>query len=376
MTGPLVMWSVTPISCARICASVVLPRPGRPAQAAGDRAARRGGARPRRRRGGCPCASPARCSRRSVFGRSVRSKRTSSPCADASSACAASSGTCLAVFAFAMRRRVVRARRGELGFRAFEGMTALGLAATMDSVRQELMRREATQLAGTAPGLSPRRARVGPRVRAALAVAVRRARARVRARAADGAARDPHGLLARGLRLGRLPLVLRHLVSPETPFIGRSVRAHLPRAPRRPDGDLRHDFVETNGSNMLAGGVGRRRASRRRSAERRRRAPVGFLLFAGALHVDHQPNPQVGARGRALPTSSACSSAHAHPRRRRRTPATTTRRSIARYCITCGWLNGTLHFVRFFRVLEAIVSAVTGATPRADESPAGAQGAT
>lgn len=37
------------------------------------------------------------------------------------------------------------------------------------------------------------------------------------------------------------------------------------------------------------------------------------------------------------------------------------------YCITVGWLNAPLTVVRFFRVMEAIVSAFTGLKPRADD---------
>jgi ubiquitin-conjugating enzyme E2 variant len=37
------------------------------------------------------------------------------------------------------------------------------------------------------------------------------------------------------------------------------------------------------------------------------------------------------------------------------------------YCITCGWMNPTLNFLRFFPVLERIISWVTGAIPRVDD---------
>jgi ubiquitin-conjugating enzyme E2 variant len=37
------------------------------------------------------------------------------------------------------------------------------------------------------------------------------------------------------------------------------------------------------------------------------------------------------------------------------------------YCITVGWLNWPLTQMRFFRVMEAIVSAFTGMKPRADD---------
>ena len=37
------------------------------------------------------------------------------------------------------------------------------------------------------------------------------------------------------------------------------------------------------------------------------------------------------------------------------------------YCITVGWLNGTLRAVRFFETLERVITAVTGAVPREDD---------
>lgn len=37
------------------------------------------------------------------------------------------------------------------------------------------------------------------------------------------------------------------------------------------------------------------------------------------------------------------------------------------YCITVGWLNEPLHRLRFFRVLERMVSATTGLLPREDD---------
>jgi ubiquitin-conjugating enzyme E2 variant len=43
------------------------------------------------------------------------------------------------------------------------------------------------------------------------------------------------------------------------------------------------------------------------------------------------------------------------------------------YCITVGWLNGPLDYVRFYPRLERLVSAVTGMVPREDETVAAEQ---
>ncbi len=37
------------------------------------------------------------------------------------------------------------------------------------------------------------------------------------------------------------------------------------------------------------------------------------------------------------------------------------------YCITVGWLNGPLRAVRFFQILERVITALTGAVPRLDD---------
>ena len=83
-TGPEVWRRLTPISRAMMCASVVLPSPGGPKSSTWSSAsralARRLDEDPRTARG----SSPARCTRRACFGRSVRSNASS--CGEAGAA--------------------------------------------------------------------------------------------------------------------------------------------------------------------------------------------------------------------------------------------------------------------------------------------------
>src|SRR5262249_37414314 len=37
------------------------------------------------------------------------------------------------------------------------------------------------------------------------------------------------------------------------------------------------------------------------------------------------------------------------------------------YCITVGWLNGPLRAVRFFEILERVITLLTGVVPREDD---------
>ncbi len=157
-------------------------------------------------------------------------------------------------------------------------------------------------------------------------------------------------------------------LSPDTPVLGpifvRTFREHH----LDPTAIVRHDFVETNGSNMLAG---------------------NFLVTVGFASLGDEPSKAGDLLAAGLCacaffmsiTSQIHKWAHAE-----RVPAPVRWLQSAHillgkehhaghhaapfdrsYCITSGWLNGTLHATRFFRVLEVLISAVTGAVPRADD---------
>jgi ubiquitin-conjugating enzyme E2 variant len=152
---------------------------------------------------------------------------------------------------------------------------------------------------------------------------------------------------------------------PETPLIGRTLVRTFREHHVDPTSITRHDFVETNGSNMLAGAaltaLGFALHGREPSAEL-----LSCLLFTGLFmamtsqihkwaHMEEPP-----AFVRLLQRSHILLSKEAH--------ALHHEAPFARsYCITCGWLNGTLHFLRFFPVLEGVITAVTGRLPRSDE---------
>jgi ubiquitin-conjugating enzyme E2 variant len=152
--------------------------------------------------------------------------------------------------------------------------------------------------------------------------------------------------------------------SPDTPFIGKAFVRTFREHHVDPTAITRHDFVETNGSNMLAGGV--LVAVGHWFAEAEGAFAAVALLFAGLFmsitsqvhkwaHSERVPK-LVGVlqRARLILTKAGHAVHHKAPFDRG-------------YCITSGSLNATLHYIRFFRFLEWLISATTGVLPRKDD---------
>ncbi len=156
--------------------------------------------------------------------------------------------------------------------------------------------------------------------------------------------------------------------SPETPIIGRTLVRTFREHHVDEKAITRHDFVETNGSNALAALtlVGFGFACRGEAS-----SPFGSFMagmfFIASLFTSitsqihkwaHMARPpaliRFLQRARILLTKEAHALHHAAP-------------YTKSYCITCGWMNPTLNFFRFFPMMERIISFVTGAIPRADD---------
>ncbi|HEY2369059.1 MAG TPA: fatty acid desaturase family protein [Polyangiaceae bacterium] len=152
--------------------------------------------------------------------------------------------------------------------------------------------------------------------------------------------------------------------SPETPYIGKAFVRTFREHHVDPTAITRHDFVETNGSNILAGGVLVAVGHFFAEAEGAF-APVA-LLFAGIFmsitsqvhkwaHAERVPRLVSVLQGARLILTKAGHAVH------HKAPFDRA------YCITSGCLNATLHYVRFFRFLEWLIGATTGVLPRKDD---------
>lgn len=153
---------------------------------------------------------------------------------------------------------------------------------------------------------------------------------------------------------------------PDTPVIGRVFVRTFREHHVDPQAITRHDFIETNGSNMLAGAAllagGFALLGSDRGAELSASCLLSVAWFLGwtsQIHKwAHMEEPP--ALVRALQRSRILLSREAHALHHE-APFTRS------YCITSGWFNRTLQYLRFFRVLEAVIMTITGAHPRSDD---------
>jgi hypothetical protein len=148
--------------------------------------------------------------------------------------------------------------------------------------------------------------------------------------------------------------------SPTTPFIGRAFVRTFREHHIDPTAICRHDFIETNGSNIFSGCV---LVVLGHCADTFAAASLLFAsLFMSATSQIHkwahsESVPRVVRwlqRARLILTKHGHALHHAAP-------------YDDSYCITSGWLNATFRYTRFFRALERVINTVTGALPRRDD---------
>jgi hypothetical protein len=156
--------------------------------------------------------------------------------------------------------------------------------------------------------------------------------------------------------------------SPDTPIVGRTFIRTFREHHVDEKAITRHDFIETNGSNCLAGLAvlgsafffGDVNASRTVAFATASMLSWAFFIALTSqihkwAHMDRPPRiVALLQHSRILLGPEHHSLHHQAPFERH-------------YCITCGWLNQTLWWTGFFRVLERIVSMTTGALPRQDD---------
>jgi len=177
------------------------------------------------------------------------------------------------------------------------------------------------------------------------------------------------GLLAADLLSGVVHWAFDTWGSVDTPFFGRlairTFRHHHVDA----SAITRHDFVETNGHNFgLALPIAVSGALYVVPEEATlvevfggmcAVATVFFVSITSQIHKwAHAARPprvvQLLQRARVVISPEHHAMHHRAPYARN-------------YCITVGWLNGPLRAVRFFEMLERVISAVTGLVPREDD---------
>jgi ubiquitin-conjugating enzyme E2 variant len=149
--------------------------------------------------------------------------------------------------------------------------------------------------------------------------------------------------------------------SPDTPYIGKAFVRTFREHHVDPTAICRHDFVETNGSNILSGGflfVCGHWTDEPYVSTSFLFAGI-FMSLTSQIHkwAHTERVPRVVAffqRVRFILPKTMHTEHHAAPYDRT-------------YCITNGWLNAPLHHTRFFRILEYVIRVTTGALPRRDD---------
>ena len=165
--------------------------------------------------------------------------------------------------------------------------------------------------------------------------------------------------------------------STSTPIVGqlaiRTFREHHVDARTM----TKHGFVETNGHNitlsMVPSTIGLLAVHHGTLLS----ALVSMSCFFMALCVAmtsqihkwaHLPEEQMPRVIRKLQDAGLIIGARHHNRHH-------VRPHDSYYCITVGWMNGPLEFVRFFRVLERVITAITGVEPREEDAAETAEAA-
>jgi TMEM189-like protein len=176
------------------------------------------------------------------------------------------------------------------------------------------------------------------------------------------------GLLAADFVSGFFHWLFDTWGSPEVPFIGPT----LIRTFREHHVDqlaiTRHDFVETNGTNVMfailpSGGALLFRNPTGTKTDAFFATMLCFMAAFTAMTSQvhkwaHMAKPPrfVTLLQRTRILLAPDHHAHHH-----------TAPYIKHYCINCGWMNAPLASIRFFPTLERIITAVTGALPRKDD---------
>lgn len=148
--------------------------------------------------------------------------------------------------------------------------------------------------------------------------------------------------------------------SVDTPILGQLAIRTFRQHHLEPKAMVGHDFVETNGHNaMLSVAL---TAPAALAPQALGAGPTLFLFWAGLFialtsqlhkwaHMDEPPRAI-----RWLQRTGLILSAEAHE-------AHHTAPHDGGYCVTTGWMNGLLDRAGFFRGLERVIQAVTGAEP-------------